>query len=161
MANWTRTKLILWEKHYDYPDLSSGYQRTSVPIGYEGELNGIRIKEKYIWKKIQDNINLTEEQLTSTDQGNSINRNWTEPDIKSPEEARNFLKELIRVLQYSKGARGEGTMSRCKCFHQRRKQSWNENINSIKGAFKALKFEVVRQKNHKKRYRIKQETRAT
>lgn len=32
-------------KHYDYPDLPSGYQRTSVPIGYEGDLNGIRIRE--------------------------------------------------------------------------------------------------------------------
>jgi aspartyl-tRNA(Asn)/glutamyl-tRNA(Gln) amidotransferase subunit B len=35
-------------KHYDYPDLSSGYQRTSIPIGYEGDLNGVRIREVHL-----------------------------------------------------------------------------------------------------------------
>ena len=37
--------IYFMRKHYDYPDLPSGYQRTSVPIGINGELNGVRIRE--------------------------------------------------------------------------------------------------------------------
>ena len=86
----------------------------------------------------------------------------TEPDIKSPEEARNFLKELIRVLQYSGGARGEGTMrADVNISIEGGNRVEMKNINSIKGAYKALKFELVRQKNLMKRgVEIKQETRA-
>ena len=102
----------------------SGYQRTSIPIGYEGELNGIRIREIHMeedpgqYKLWQRNSWLQQIRIP-------LIEIVTEPDIKSPEEARN-LKELIRVLQYSKGARGEGTMRVDECFHKRRKQSRNE-----------------------------------
>ena len=148
-------------KHYDYPDLSSGYQRTSVPIGYEGELNGIRIREIHMeedpgqYKPDRGTVDFNRS-------GIPLIEIVTEPDIKSPEEARNFLKELIRVLQYSKGARGEGTMrADVNVSINGGNRVEMKNINSIKGAFKALKFEVVRQKNLTKRgIEIKQETRA-
>ena len=52
-------------KHYDYPDLPSGYQRTSVPIGYEGELNGVRIREIHM-EEDPTNTNLTEVLLILT-----------------------------------------------------------------------------------------------
>ena len=86
----------------------------------------------------------------------------TEPDMHSPEEARNFLKELIRVLQYSGGARGEGTMrADVNVSINGGNRVEMKNINSIKGAYKALKFEVVRQKNLVKRgHEVQQETRA-
>ncbi len=148
-------------KHYDYPDLSSGYQRTSIPIGYEGELNGIRIREIHMeedpgqYKPDRGTVDFNRS-------GIPLIEIVTEPDIKSPEEARNFLKELIRVLQYSKGARGEGTMrADVNVSINGGNRVEMKNINSIKGAFKALKFEVVRQKNLTKRgIEIKQETRA-
>ena len=148
-------------KHYDYPDLSSGYQRTSVPIGYEGELNGIRIREIHMeedpgqYKPDRGTVDFNRS-------GIPLIEIVTEPDIKSPEEARNFLKELIRVLQYSKGARGEGTMrADVNVSINGGNRVEMKNINSIKGAFKALKFEVVRQKNLAKRgIEVKQETRA-
>ena len=86
----------------------------------------------------------------------------TEPDMHSPEEARNFLKELIRVLQYSGGARGEGTMrADVNVSINGGNRVEMKNINSIKGAYKALNFEVIRQKNLMKRgVEVKQETRA-
>jgi len=86
----------------------------------------------------------------------------TEPDMKSPEEARAFLKELIRVLEYSGNARGEGTMrADVNISLEGGKRVEIKNINSIKGAYKALKFEMVRQKNLLKRgVEITQETRA-
>ncbi len=148
-------------KHYDYPDLSSGYQRTSVPIGINGELNGIRIHEIHIeedpgqYKPDRGTVDFNRS-------GIPLIEIVTEPDIKSPEEARSFLKELIRVLQYSKGARGEGTMrADVNVSINGGNRVEMKNVNSIKGAYKALKFEVVRQKNLVKRgMEVKQETRA-
>ena len=148
-------------KHYDYPDLPSGYQRTSVPIGYEGELNGVRIREIHMeedpgqYKPDRGTVDFNRS-------GIPLIEIVTEPDIKSPEEARTFLKELIRVLQYSGGARGEGTMrADVNISIEGGNRVEMKNINSIKGAYKALKFELVRQKNLMKRgVEIKQETRA-
>ena len=148
-------------KHYDYPDLSSGYQRTSIPIGYEGDLNGIRIREVHI----EEDPGQYKPDLGIVDfnrSGIPLIEIVTEPDMKSPEEARTFLKELIRVLEYSGSARGEGTMrADVNISLEGGKRAEIKNINSIKGAYKALKFEMVRQKNLLKRgIEIKQETRA-
>ena len=148
-------------KHYDYPDLPSGYQKTSVPIGYDGELNGVRIHEIHMeedpgqYKPDRGIVDFNRS-------GIPLIEIVTEPDMHSPEEARNFLKELIRVLQYSGGARGEGTMrADVNVSINGGNRVEMKNINSIKGAYKALKFEVVRQKNLVKRgHEVQQETRA-
>ena len=65
-------------------------------------------------------------------------------------------------MQYSGGARGEGTMrADVNISIEGGNRVEMKNINSIKGAYKALKFELVRQKNLMKRgVEIKQETRA-
>ena len=148
-------------KHYDYPDLPSGYQKTSVPIGYDGELNGVRIHEIHM----EEDPGQYEPDKGIVDfnrSGIPLIEIVTEPDMHSPEEARNFLKELIRVLQYSGGARGEGTMrADVNVSINGGNRVEMKNINSIKGAYKALKFEVVRQKNLVKRgHEVQQETRA-
>lgn len=148
-------------KHYDYPDLPAGFQKTSIPIGYEGELNGIRIREIHMeedpgqYKPDRGIVDFNRS-------GIPLVEIVTEPDIRSPEEVRTFLKELIRVLQYSEGARGEGTMrADVNVSIEGGNRVEIKNINSIKGAYKALKFELIRQKNLKKRgMEIKQETRA-
>ena len=148
-------------KHYDYPDLPSGYQRTSIPIGYEGDLNGVRIREVHL----EEDPGQYKPDMGTVDfnrSGISLIEIVTEPDMKSPEEARKFLRELIRVLEYSGSARGEGTMrADVNISLEGGKRAEIKNINSIKGAYKALKFEMVRQKNLIKRgIEIKQETRA-
>jgi aspartyl-tRNA(Asn)/glutamyl-tRNA(Gln) amidotransferase subunit B len=148
-------------KHYDYPDLPSGYQKTSVPIGYDGELNGVRIHEIHMEEdpgKYKPDKGIVDFNRS----GIPLIEIVTEPDMHSPEEARNFLKELIRVLQYSGGARGEGTMrADVNVSINGGNRVEMKNINSIKGAYKALKFEVVRQKNLVKRgHEVQQETRA-
>ena len=148
-------------KHYDYPDLPSGYQRTSVPIGIKGELNGIRIREIHVeedpgqYKPDLGTVNFNRS-------GIPLVEIVTEPDIKSPTEARRFLNELIRVLQYSGAARGEGTMrADVNISINGGNRVEMKNINSIKGAYKALNYELIRQKNVVKRNGVvKQETRA-
>ena len=148
-------------KHYDYPDLPSGYQRTSIPIGYEGNLNGIRIREVHI----EEDPGQYKPDLGIVDfnrSGIPLIEIVTEPDMRSPEEARKFLRELIRVLEYSGSARGEGTMrADVNISLEGGKRAEIKNINSIRGAYKALKYEMVRQKNLIRRgVKIKQETRA-
>ncbi|WP_296882374.1 Asp-tRNA(Asn)/Glu-tRNA(Gln) amidotransferase subunit GatB [uncultured Methanobrevibacter sp.] len=148
-------------KHYDYPDLPSGYQRTSVPIGINGELNGIRIREIHVeedpgqFKPDRGTVNFNRS-------GIPLVEIVTEPDIKSPEEARSFLNELIRVLQYSGGARGEGTMrADVNISINGGNRVEMKNVNSIKGAYRALIFERNRQKRNLERgVETKQETRA-
>ena len=148
-------------KHYDYPDLPSGYQKTSVPIGYDGELNGVRIHEIHM-EEDPGQYKPDKGIVDFNRSGIPLIEIVTEPDMHSPEEARNFLKELIRVLQYSGGARGEGTMrADVNISINGGNRVEMKNINSIKGAYKALKFEVVRQKNLVKRgHEVQQETRA-
>ncbi len=148
-------------KHYDYPDLSSGYQRTSIPIGFEGDLNGVRIREVHLEEdpgQYKPDLGLVDFNRS----GIPLIEIVTEPDMTSPEEARKFLRELIRVLEYSDSARGEGTMrADVNISLEGGKRAEIKNINSIKGAYKALQFEMVRQKNLLKRgIEIKQETRA-
>ena len=148
-------------KHYDYPDLSSGYQRTSIPIGFEGDLNGVRIREVHLEEdpgQYKPDLGLVDFNRS----GIPLIEIVTEPDMTSPEEARIFLRELIRVLEYSGSARGEGTMrADVNISIEGGKRAEIKNINSIKGAYKALQFEMVRQKNLLKRgIEIKQETRA-
>ena len=148
-------------KHYDYPDLPSGYQKTSVPIGYDGELNGVRIHEIHM-EEDPGQYKPDKGIVDFNRSGIPLIEIVTEPDMHSPEEARNFLKELIRVLQYSGGARGEGTMrADVNVSINGGNRVEMKNINSIKGAYKALKFEGVRQKNLVKRgHEVQQETRA-
>jgi aspartyl-tRNA(Asn)/glutamyl-tRNA(Gln) amidotransferase subunit B len=148
-------------KHYNYPDLSSGYQRTSIPIGYEGDLNGIRIREVHMEEdpgQYKPDLGLVDFNRS----GIPLIEIVTEPDMTSPEEARAFLRELIRVLEYSGNARGEGSMrADVNISLEGGKRVEIKNMNSIKGAYKALKFEMVRQKNLLKRgVAVTQETRA-
>ena len=142
-------------------NLSSGYQRTSIPIGDQGELNGVRIYDVHI----EEDPGQYKPDLGIVDfnrSGIPLIEIVTEPDMKSPEEARKFLRELIRVLEYSGSARGEGTMrADVNISIEGGKRAEIKNINSIKGAYKALQFEMIRQKNLLKRgIEIKQETRA-
>ena len=153
--------IYFMRKHYDYPDLSSGYQRTSVPVGIKGELNGVRIHEIHVeedpgqYKPDKGTVDFNRS-------GIPLIEIVTEPDMKSPEEARNFLNELIRVLDYSGSARGEGTMrADVNISIEGGKRAEVKNVNSIRGAYKVLKFELIRQKNILRRGgEVQQETRA-
>ena len=148
-------------KHYNYPDLPAGFQKTSIPIGYEGELNGVRITEIHIEEdpgQFKPDLGIVDFNRS----GIPLVEIVTEPDMHSPEEARTFLKELIKVLEYSEGARGEGTMrADVNVSLEGGNRVEVKNVNSIKGAYRALKFEIIRQKNNIKRgVETKQETRA-
>lgn len=149
-------------KHYDYPDLPNGYQRTSLPIATGGELRGVGIREVHI----EEDPGKYDPMLGTVDYnrcGVPLVEIVTEPELHSPEDARRFLRSLIRVLEYTEKVRPEpGTMrmdTNISLEGGRRVEI--KNINSVKGAYRAIKFEIIRQKSLVERGKeVKRETRA-
>lgn len=150
--------IYIQRKHYDYPDLPSGYQRTSLPIAVDGELDGVGIREVHIEE---------DPGKYSPDQGKvDFNRSGiplveiiTDPDLSSPEEAREFMKSLIRILEYTGRVRPDSSTLRAdtNISLEGGKRVEIKNINSVKGAFRAIKYEVMRQKRKEE---VTRETRA-
>lgn len=159
----TDQTIYIQRKHYDYPDLPSGYQRTSLPIAKEGELGGVRIREVHM-EEDPGQYNPVGGTSDYNRSGVPLVEIVTEPDIKSPEEARKFLRMLIRVLEYTGKVRPEagGAMrTDVNISLEGGGRVEVKNINSVKGAYRALKYEIIRQRGKLKRGEtVVRETRA-
>jgi aspartyl-tRNA(Asn)/glutamyl-tRNA(Gln) amidotransferase subunit B len=159
----TDRTIYIQRKHYDYPDLPSGYQRTSLPIAQEGELHGVRIREVHM-EEDPGQYNPVAGTADYNRSGVPLVEIVTEPDMKSPEEARKFLRTLTRVLEYTGKVRPEagGAMrTDVNISLEGGGRVEVKNINSVHGAYKALKFEIMRQRDKLKRGgTVERETRA-
>ena len=154
--------IYIQRKHYDYPDLPAGYQHSSTPIGVRGELGGVRIREVHL----EEDPGAYDPVLGTVDFnrcGIPLVEVVTEPDVHSPEEARRFLRQLMLLLEHSGKTRPEAGTLRADTNISIEGGTRVEikNINSTKGAYRAIKFEVMRQKALVERGRvIPHETRA-
>ncbi|MBU2575598.1 Asp-tRNA(Asn)/Glu-tRNA(Gln) amidotransferase subunit GatB [Patescibacteria group bacterium] len=154
-------------KHYFYPDLPKAYQISQFdePIGINGYLTIVVSREK---RKIRlHRLHLEEDaaKLLHDKKGQSFvdyNRGGTplmeivtEPDIRSSEEAGEFLRELrliMRYLQVSDADMEKGHL-RCDANVSLRPVGDEElypktevkNLNSFKAVEKALNYEIKRQ----------------
>tara|TARA_Y100000031_G_scaffold152465_2_gene195680 strand:- start:479 stop:1954 length:1476 start_codon:yes stop_codon:yes gene_type:complete len=173
-------------KNYPYPDLMKGYQisQSYAPFGHSGWLtiavNGGK-------KKVGiDNVHLEEDvakllHRVSPD-GESyslvdVNRSGVPlmeivggPDLRSPEEARQYLIQLRSLLQYlgvSTANMEEGSF-RCDANISIRPESSAEttakvevkNMNSFRAVYRALEYEAKRQRKlAEEGKRLVQETR--
>jgi len=140
--------ILIQRKHYFYPDLPSGYQRTSKPIGINGKLGNVRIREVHI-EEDPGRYELRKGTVDYNRSGIPLIEIVTEPDIKSPEEARQFLEELNAILGYLDVGRDEPGSSRIDANLSIDGGTRVEvkNINSFKGVYTALMYEKVRQQN--------------
>ena len=160
-------------KHYFYPDLPKAYQisQNELPVCSDGKVElqmGETVREIGIQR-----VHLEEEAGKSLHAGDSImsaayslldyNRCGialieivTEPDIRSPEEARLFLEKLKTLLEYTEVSdckMEEGSL-RCDANISLRPigassfgvKSEIKNLNSFRAVQRALEFEVERQK---------------
>lgn len=158
----TDEPIYIQRKHYDYPDLPSGYQRTSLPIAKDGELMEIKLREVHI----EEDPGKYNPGLGTVDYNRSgvpLVEIITEPELRSPEESRDFLRSLRRALEYTEKIRPEpGTLrtdTNISLEGGRRVEI--KNINSVKGAYRALKYEIMRQKKAMEREEeVVRETRA-
>jgi len=172
-------------KNYPYPDLMKGYQisQYDAPIGLSGwmdvDVDGrtrrIGITRVHLE---EDTSRLTHR--TGFDESYSlvdVNRSGVplmevvgEPDLRSPEEARQYLMKLRTILRYlgvSTANMEEGSF-RCDANISIRPKDSEElaakvevkNMNSFRAVFHALEYEETRQRKAASRgERLVQETR--
>jgi aspartyl-tRNA(Asn)/glutamyl-tRNA(Gln) amidotransferase subunit B len=176
-------KMIFFRKNYYYPDLPKNFQITQYdraggsPLATDGYLY---IEDQGISKKVRiSRVHLEEDpgrlvHIGSIDQspytlvdynrsGIALLEIVTEPDMRSPREARLFLQKLRNVLEHLGIFDGslEGSM-RCDANISLAGGTRVEikNITSFKEVERALNFEIVRQKGLiNKGIAVKRETR--
>ncbi len=166
-------------KNYPYPDLLKGYQisQYDAPLGIygwidievgEGEDRGDQKKRRIAITRVHLEEDTAKLIHRTTAEGESyslvdINRAGiplmeivSEPDLRSPEEARQYLIKLRNILQFigvSSGNMEEGSF-RCDANISMRTEGDNDsvkvevkNMNSFKSVYRALKYEEERQRN--------------
>jgi aspartyl-tRNA(Asn)/glutamyl-tRNA(Gln) amidotransferase subunit B len=159
-------------KNYPYPDLMKGYQisQYDAPFGHEGWLNievngnenrvGItRVHLEEDVAKLIHRTSLTGESYSLVDvnrAGVPLMEVVSEPDLHSPEEARQYLIKLRSILQYlgvSTCNMEEGSF-RCDANISLCPDNGTEytakveikNMNSFKSVYQALDYEEKRQR---------------
>jgi aspartyl-tRNA(Asn)/glutamyl-tRNA(Gln) amidotransferase subunit B len=173
-------------KNYPYPDLMKGYQISQYdnPLSHDGwlmiEVDGqerrvgiTRVHQEEDVAKLVHRTDPSGESYSLVDvnrAGVPLMEIVSEPDMRSPEEAREYLTKLHSILQYlgvSTGNMEEGSF-RCDANVSIRPVGSSEymakvevkNMNSFKAVYRALKYEVERQKKVvRKGGRLVQETR--
>lgn len=159
-------------KNYPYPDLMKGYQisQYDAPFGQhgwldvevDGEKRRVGITRVHLEEDVAKLIHYTNaggESYSLVD----INRAGVplmevvgEPDLRSPEEARQYLIKMRSILQYlgvSTGNMEEGSF-RCDANISIRPENSTDllakveikNMNSFKAVYRALEYEARRQR---------------
>lgn len=167
-------------KTYFYPDMSKNFQITQyeVPVGEEGSFE-VKVGDREIEVGIT-RLHIEEDpaklEHIGGDAGESdyslvdYNRAGTplleivtDPDFRSPEEARAYLQQLSQMLQYLGLYSPESEFaikSDANVSIEGGSRVEVKNITGTAGIQKALSYEITRQKQLKKRGReVEQETR--
>jgi len=159
-------------KNYPYPDLMKGYQISQYdsPVGKKGwlnvELDGQQKKLGITRVHLEEDVAKLLHRSAQWGEAYSlvdVNRSGVplmevvgEPDIRSAEEARQYLIKLHSILQYlgvSTGNMEDGSF-RCDANISLRPVGVSEfltktevkNMNSFKAVYRALEYEAQRQK---------------
>lgn len=171
-------QIMFYRKNYYYPDLVKGFQisQYDYPIATDGKISieadgerEIRIKRVHMEEDPGRLIHvgtIDRSRYSLIDynrSGVALLEVVTEPDLRTPKEARLFLNKLRNILEYLDVFDGslEGSLrvdANISLAGGARVEI--KNISSYKGVEKALLFETVRQKNLVRRgIRVAQETR--
>ena len=173
-------------KNYPYPDLMKGYQISEydrplctdgwMEIDVDGQRKRIGITRVHLEEDTAKLIHVkspTGETYSLVDVNRSgvpLMETVSEPDMRSPEEARAYLVKLRQILRYLDVCAGnmeEGNF-RCDANVSLRPLGSSElggkvevkNMNSFRSVYRALQFEVERQREALENgERIPQETR--
>jgi len=158
-------------KNYPYPDLMKGYQisQYDAPVGTSGWLNieveGNKKKVGITRVHLEEDVAKLLHRSTNGEDYSLVDVNRSgvplmevvgEPDLRSAEEARQYLIKLRSILQYlgvSTGNMEEGSF-RCDANISIRPEDGSDsmpkaevkNMNSFKAVFLALEFEAQRQR---------------
>lgn len=173
-------EIFFSRKTYFYPDMSKNYQITQyeIPVAEEGELEievgnqstTIEIKRLHIEedpaKMKHEGGKIADSEYTKVDYnraGTPLIEIVTKPDFNSPEQAREYLQELAKIMQYLNLYHPDSNFS----IKSDANISINggekvevKNITGTSEVEKALSYEISRQKQMERRGRkISQHTR--
>lgn len=172
-------RVVFYRKNYFYPDLPKNYQisQYDYPIGVDGWVRldladgprVVRVKRVHLEEdpgRLVYRGSIVESPVTLIDYnraGVALVEVVTEPDLRSPKEARLFLQKLRSILEHLGVFDGslEGAM-RCDANISVAEGARVEvkNISSFKEVERALTFEIARQRNLMKMgRRVARETR--
>jgi len=172
------SQLIFSRKSYFYPDMAKNYQITQyeIPLGKGGELKlksgkpigivRVHIEEDPASLVHEGGMHVAKTVLVDYNRsGRPLVEIVTQPDLESPDEARDFMRELIRILTYlkifdlNKGIiKADANVSIRESGYVR---SEVKNITGFKEIERALNYEVERQRRAvKEGVHLKQETRS-
>ncbi len=137
-------------KNYFYPDLPKSYQisQYEIPVGLNGKLENIRIKRIHLEE--DPGALIHKESICLIDYNRSgipLIEIVTEPDFKSPNEARLFLRKLITILEYLSiyTRKSEATMKADANISTTGEKVEIKNITGLKEIERALDYEAARQ----------------
>jgi len=161
-------KSIFARKNYFYPDLPKGYQisQYETPICYDGHLliemddyeKTIGITRIHMEEDAGKSIHDQDPYHTLIDlnrAGTPLIEIVSEPDLRTPREAYNYLNKIKQIVQYLEicdGNMEEGSL-RCDANVSIRPRGQKElgtrtelkNMNSFRNVEKAITFEIERQ----------------
>lgn len=171
---------LFYRKNYYYPDLPKGFQisQYDFPLATKGHIlikgedgieRNIRITRAHMEEdpgRLVHAGTIDKAKYTMVDYnrcGMPLLEVVTEPDLKSPKEARAFLDKLKSILEYLDVFDGnlEGSMRvDANISLAGGDRTEVKNISGFKGVEKALSYEITRQRNLKRRnIKVVQETR--
>lgn len=159
---------IFARKHYFYPDLPKGYQISQydkpicthghLDVRYQGATKKIGITRIHLEEDAGKNIHLDSEPNSIVDlnrAGVPLVEIVSEPDIRTPEEAGAYMRQLRQIVRYldiCDGNMEEGSL-RCDANVSVRKKGAEKfgtkveikNLNSFRHVEKAIEYEIQRQ----------------
>jgi len=142
---------IFSRKTYFYPDLSKNYQITQyeLPLAINGKFQGVKIKRIHIEEDPGALIHKKDYCLVDYNRsGIPLIEVVTDPDLKSPQEARTFIRELITALEYLDvyDKKSDATLKADLNISTTGARIEIKNVNGLQDIERALSYEVERQK---------------
>lgn len=171
-------ELVFSRKSYFYPDMSKNYQisQYEIPLGIGGKLKlsdgkEVGLRRVHLEEDPASLIHpegMEKSKFVLVDynrSGNPLVEVVTEPDLTSPEEARDFMKQLITVVNYLEIFDVKRCVIKADANVSIKESGYTKveikNITGFKEIERALKYEVERQKKEvEEGKKIQQETRA-
>jgi len=148
--NLTPKSLIFQRKHYSWPDMPTGYQKTisgaySIPVAENGKFEGIRITE----------VHLEEDPAAWNPETGTVDYNRagvplveivTEPDFKSSKQVEKWLRKLVLSLSYIKALNKDAGIKADVNVNIKglSKRTEIKNVNSISEIVLAIDSEIQR-----------------
>ncbi|HME87444.1 MAG TPA: Asp-tRNA(Asn)/Glu-tRNA(Gln) amidotransferase subunit GatB [Candidatus Nanoarchaeia archaeon] len=158
--------LLFQRKHYSYPDLPNGFQKTmsgsyAMPVGIKGSFLGIGIQQVHL----EEDPARYEPNTGTVDYNRSglpLIEIVTDPDFTSAAQVEDWLKKLMTILSYIKAIHKDaGVKADVNVSIEGHPRVEVKNVNSFSSIVKVIGVEEKRQhKVVEKKEAVSQHTRA-